>query len=104
MLEVASSGGEYPYAERGYTVAQKQKQTRYFRNEKWNKAALHFIATTANDDTRRIYAGTLRRLISFVQQKYGRPRTPDKITKEDIEEFLHQPVQKNRRKGQPPSA
>lgn len=81
-----------------------QKQPRYFRNEKWNKAALHFIANTPNDDTRKIYEGTLRRLTLFVARKYGSQRTPDKFSKEDIEEFLGQPVQKNRRKGQPPSA
>jgi site-specific recombinase XerD len=75
-------------------VAQKpRKSTRFYRNEKWNNVCSRFVESISNAETRRHYSGTLYRLIEFVTTKYGSPRTPDKITKEDIEEFLRQPAQ-----------
>jgi integrase len=82
----------------------KPKKTRFYKNEKWNSTCNRFVASISNPTTRLMYAGTLRRFISFAEAKYHKQITPDKLTKEDIEEFLRQPVQKNRRTGQPLSA
>lgn len=77
---------------------------RFYRNEKWNNVCHHFVESISNAHTRHNYSSTLYRFVSFIATKYGAQRTPDKITKEDIEEFLRQPVQKNHRAGQPLSA
>src|SRR5579859_4311290 len=80
-------------AERRFSVAQKSKAHRFYKNEKWNNVCRHFVASISNADTQRHYSGTLRRLIAFIEAKYQQQRTPDKITKEDIEEFLRRPSQ-----------
>lgn len=75
----------------------------YYKNEKWNKICIHFIANITNNRTRESHESTLRCFISFLFLKYQRQVTPNLATKEDIEEFLRQPVSKNRREGLPPS-
>lgn len=67
------------------------KKPRYYKNEKWNTVCVHFIASLRTTSTKRCYSHVLLSLATFVQTKHGKQITPDKIKREDIEQFLHRP-------------
>jgi integrase len=74
---------------------------RLFRNDTWNTCYEQFLDAVVAPTTRFTYDTTLRRFFAFVYEQTGLRKTPDKITRADIEAFLHHPVQVRRNAGQP---
>lgn len=64
---------------------------RYYKNDKWNKVCVRFVESLRSANTKRCYSHVLLCLFVFVEMKYGKQITPDKIKREDIEQFLHRP-------------
>lgn len=88
-------------------IALPRKKKRVFVHPAWQRIFESFLASIANDTTRTQYERTLRRFFAFIAEKYPNKRaehTPDKITQEDIEEFMRRPIQSGSRAGQPLSA
>lgn len=69
---------------------------RLFRNDTWQLCYEQFLDSLASPETLRQYDLTIRRFFAFVSHK-----TPDKVTRTDIEAWLHQPATWGRNKGQP---
>jgi site-specific recombinase XerD len=76
----------------------------YCKNAKWNSTCRQFIASLSSEITRNTYSQTLKRLIEFSSAKHGTSISPDKISSEDIKDFLKQPSKMGRNKGQSTSA
>lgn len=94
---MASSGGEYPYAERGYTVARyrhnvrqqaaaKRRATPLWKDKHWNQCHRDFIAHLRQRNnvskTWILYDDILRLLFTDPTKK------PDQYTRAEIEHFL----------------
>lgn len=79
-----------------------KKKKRLFAATSWQKIYDDFLATLANLNTRRQYGNVLQLFFVYIEQTYGKARTPDKISQSDIEAFLRLPVKSGKRNGQPP--
>jgi len=74
---------------------------RMFRNTAWESCYQQFLGHIPSSYTRHQYDYLLRRFFTFVEERTGSKKTPDKITREDIEAFLLLPVPRGSRKGMP---
>lgn len=76
-----------------------RKKPPLFRSKEWATCYRLYIESRSATRTQGNYDLLLRRFFAFVKRRAGREVTPDKVTRRDIEEFLHEPSQKGYRKG-----
>jgi integrase len=90
----------FSHKEHHMTRPQPSKSTpvRVFRNEQWQLCYCQFIESITVPHTRHDYQIIISRFFKQVD------KTPDKVSRADIEAFLHAPAATGRNVGQPLSA
>lgn len=76
-----------------------RKKPPLFKSKEWSTCYKLYIESRSATRTQGNYDLLLRRFFAFAKKRAGHEVTPDKVTRRDIEEFLHEPSQKGYRKG-----